>query len=168
MKSWIELVLPIQVIFDGDPEPSAPRPSVDSSVTTYASIQIASDSSPLSVAVETLTDEPGDVDPTKFKQERSLLRSGELDIAVYGPGAEDYCRALELSYGRSDVIDLLNAAGDYAISLPTEVSRDPIVRSATREPGASIQFNVDWVDTETFEMEAVESIDVTVDVEEEI
>jgi hypothetical protein len=167
MKSWIELVLPIQVIYDGDDETSAPRPNVATGVTTYASIQFTSDSSPLSTATEALTDEPGSVDPTKYEQVRSLLRRGDLDVAIYGPGAEDYCRALELSYGRQDVLDLLNAAGDYAINLPTDVRREPILRSATREPEASIQFMVEWVEEEIFEMEAVASVEVDVDVEEE-
>lgn len=167
MKSWVELVTGLTVIYDGDPEPSAPSPLVDSATFTYAAINFTTDESPLSTAVEVLTDTPGTVDPTKYDQIRSLVRRGELDVALYGPGAADYCRALELSIGRQDVFSLLDAAGDFAINLPTAVNDEPILRSATREPAASVQFTIEWIETETYELEAVASIDTTVDVEEE-
>ena len=107
MKSWVELVTSLTVIYDGDPEPSAPSPLVDSATFTYAAINFTSDESPLSTAYEVLTDTAGSIDPTKFDQVRSLVRRGELDVAIYGPGADDYCRALELSMGRQDVLSLL-------------------------------------------------------------
>lgn len=167
MKSWVELVTGLTVIYDGDPEPSAPSPLVDSATFTYAAINFTTDESPLATAYEVLTDTAGTTDPTKFDQIRSLQRRGELDVALYGPGADDYCRALELSMGRNDVQLLLDAAGDFALNTPSVVSDEPILRSATREPAASIQFTVSWIETETFELEAVATIDTTIDVDEE-
>lgn len=167
IKSWVELITGLTVIYDGDPEPSAPSPLVDANTFTYAAINFTTDESPLSTAYEALTDTPGTTDPTKYDQIRSLVRRGELDVALYGPGADDYCRALELSIGRQDVLSLLDASGDFAINLPTAVTDEPILRSATRVPAASIQFTIEWIETETYELEAVATIDTTVDVDAE-
>lgn len=165
MKSWVELVTNLEVIYDGDPEPTAPRPNVDATTFTYAAINFLSDSSPMSTAYEATTDE--DAGGNLVNQYRSLTRRGLLDVALYGPGADDYCRALELSMGRPDVLALLTAAGDYAINLPTEVIDEPILRSATREPAASVQFTIEWIDEEVHETEAVEEVSTTVTVTEE-
>jgi hypothetical protein len=47
------------------------------------------------------------------------------------------------------------------------VSDEPIIRSSTREPSASIQFVVQWVDSEEYATEAVEQVTPTVDIDEE-
>jgi hypothetical protein len=165
IKSWVELVTSLKVIYDGDPEPSAPSPNMATGVNTYAAINFISDGSGYGTTYEATTD---DVAPdNKVNQYRSKTRVADLDVALYGPGADDYCRALDLSLGRPDVIALLVAAGDFAIDKPAEVSDEPIIRSATREPSASIQFAVQWVDSEIYETEAVEEVSVTVDIDEE-
>lgn len=166
IKSWVELVTSLKVIYDGDPEPSSPSPNMESGVNTYAAINFTNDESGYGTTYEETSDTAG-VDPDKFVQYRSKTRRGDLDVALYGPGADDYCRALDLSLGRPDVIALLDAAGDFAIDRPEAVSDEPIIRSATREPSASIQFTVQWVDSETYETEAVEEVTVTVDIDEE-
>lgn len=167
MRSWVEAVTSLAVIYDGDDEPTAPRPNVDASTTTYAAINFISNSSPYSVPYESTSDTAGDVDATKVKQYRSLLRKGLLDVAIYGPGAVDYCRALELSLGRYDTMARFDAAGDYSVSMASDVSDEPILRAATREPSASIQFTVQWIDEETYEIEAVDTIVTTANVEGE-
>jgi hypothetical protein len=169
IKSWLELILPstVPVIYDGDPEPTAPRPNVDASTFTYAAINFTADESPLSTVVEEMTDTAGTVDPAKYVLERADIRRGELDVAIYGPGAYDYCRALDLSRGRPDVQLLFDTAGDYAINTPSAVNDEPILRSATREPTASIQFTIEWIETDDHEIEAVETISTTVDVDPE-
>ena len=167
MKSWVELVTSLKVIYDGDPEPTAPSPLVDASRLSYAAINFTTDESPLSDPAVVTTDTTGSVDPTKVDQIRSHIRRGELDVALYGPGADDYCRALELSMGRYDVVALFEAAGDFAIALASPVSDEPILRSATREPAASIQFTVEWIEEETYEIEAVDTIVTTVDIDDE-
>lgn len=165
MRSWVALVTGLEVIYDGDDEPTAPRPNVDASTLSYAALNFEEDSSPMSTAFERMTETAGTVDPTKFVQHRSLLRRGLLDVALYGPGADDYCRALNLSMARPDVMLLLDTAGDYAINRPSAVNDEPIIRASTREPSASIQFMIEWVDSETYELEAVETIDTTVNVD---
>jgi hypothetical protein len=166
IKSWIELVIPgMTVIYDGDDEPSAPSPNMKDD--TYAAINFISDGSGYGTTYEETSTDPGSVDPLKSKQYRSKTRVGDLDVAFYGPGADDYCRALDLSLGRPDVILLLDTAGDYAIDKPAEVSDEPIIRAATREPSASIQFAIQWVDSEIYEHEAVALVTPTVTVTEE-
>lgn len=165
IKSWVELVTSLKVIYDGDPEPAAPNPKMSSAVTTYAAIQFVSDASGYGTTYEKTTDEAGA--GTTVKQYRSKTRRADLDVALYGPGAADYCRALDISLGRPDVIALLKAAGDFAIDTPAEVADEPIIRSATREPSASIQFTVQWVDSEIYETEAVEEVTAAVTVTEE-
>ncbi len=165
IKSWVELVTSLKVIYDGDPEPSAPRPKVESGVFTYAAIMFIDDESGYATTYENTSDT---VAPdNKVVMYRSKNRSGQLDVALYGPGADDYCRALDLSLGRPDVNLLLDTAGDFAIDAPQPVTDEPIIRSATREPSASIQFTVKWVDAETYDTEAVEEVSVTVDIDEE-
>jgi hypothetical protein len=161
MRSWVVLVTGRDTIFDGDPEPSAPRPSVDSDVRSYAAIGFEDDDTATQTPYEELTDTPGTVDPTKFNQVRSEATRGTLSVEFYGPGSEDYARTLRRSITRPDVLSLLDAAGDYAIFKAGEVSREPILRSATREPHASIQFGIEWVESEIYETEAVASIDST-------
>ena len=167
IKSWVELVTSLKVIYDGDKEPSAPKANMEGGVSTFAAINFISDGSGYGTTYEETSNTAGSSDPTKVNQYRSKTRVADLDIALYGPGADDYCRALDLSLGRPDVIALLVAAGDFAIDKPAEVSDEPIIRSATREPSASIQFAVQWVDSEVYETEAVEEVSVTVDIDEE-
>lgn len=165
IKSWVEMITNLKVIYDGDPEPTAPSPNMGSGTFTYAAINFIADESGYGTTYEENTDE---VEPdNKVTQYRSKTRVGDLDVALYGPGADDYCRALDLSLGRGDVIALLTAAGDYAIDKAAAVTDEPIIRSAAREPSASIQFAVQWVDSETYATEAVEEASVTVDIEEE-
>jgi hypothetical protein len=166
-REWIELVLPINVIYAGDPEPTAPRPNVDPSVTTYAAIEIEGDETGTSIPERRTTDTPGTVDPTKVDQIASEAPTGTLNVEIYGPGSVDFARTLRLSITRPDVIDLLNNAGDFAIVKAGAVGDDPVLKSATREPDASIQFDVQWVETDTFETEAVNTIETTVEVTEE-
>ena len=165
IKSWVELVTSLKVIYDGDPEPSAPSPNMASGVNTYAAINLMDDMSGYGTTYEATTDTTAP--DNKVVQHRSKVRRGQLDVALYGPGADDYCRALDLSLGRGDVLALLTAAGDYAIDAPQPVSDEPIIRSATREPAASIQFTVQWVDAETYDTEAVETVTTTATVTEE-
>ena len=165
IKSWVELVTSLKVIFDGDKEPSAPSPNMESDTFTYAAINFISDESGYGTTYEKTTDEAAT--GTKVNQYRSKVRRGDLDVALYGPGADDYCRALDLSLGRPDVIALLEDAGDFTIDAPAEVTDEPIIRSATREPSASIQFAVQWVDSEIYETEAVEEVTTTVEITEE-
>jgi hypothetical protein len=167
IKSWVELVTNLKVIYDGDPEPSAPSPKVEDGVFTYAAINFLSDGSGYGTTYESTSDEVATQDPDKVNQYRSKTRIADLDIALYGQGAADYCRALDLSLGRPDVIELLEDAGDFAIDKPTEVDEEPIIRSATRDPDAAIQFVVQWVDSEIYETEAVETFEVDATVTEE-
>lgn len=165
IKSWVELVTSLKVIYDGDPEPTAPSPNMESGVDTYAAILFVDDESGYGTTYELTSDTAAAGD--KYVQHRSKVRRGQLDVAVYGPGAADYCRALDLSLGRVDVMTLLDAAGDYAIDAPQPVSDEPIIRSATREPSASIQFTVQWIDSETYDTEAVATVTTTATVTEE-
>lgn len=167
IKSWVELVTNLRVIYDGDPEPSAPSPNVEDGINTYAAINFLSDGSGYGTTYESTSDVAGTLDPLKVNQYRSKVRIADLDIAVYGPGAADYCRALDLSLGRPDVITLLAEEGDFAIDKPAEVDEEPIIRSATREPDAAIQFVVQWVDSEIYETEAVETFEADATVTEE-
>jgi hypothetical protein len=164
MKAWIELVTGLDCIYRGDPEPSAPRPNVDASTTTYADLDFLSESSPLSTLVEEHTDVAGSGDT--YVLERSDIRRGIMEVAVYGPGAADYVRSLELSVGSPSTINLLNAAGDFAINIPTDIEDNQSLRSATREPDASIQFSVEWIETADEDLAAVAEIDTTVNVTE--
>jgi hypothetical protein len=161
MRSWVVLVTNLTTIIEDDDEPTAPRPDVDASTTTYATIGFDDDDTATQTPYEVLTDDAGSVDPTKFDQIRSETTRGTLNVEFFGPGSVDYARTLRRSITRQDVLDLLNAAGDYAILKASEVTNDPILRSATREPHASIQFSVEWIESETYEMAAVASIDST-------
>ena len=162
IKSWVELITTLKTIYDGDKEPTAPRANVAKGVTSYAAIGFVSETTDYSTAHERTTDTPGDLDATKVKQHRSLPTTGQLDVEVYGPGAVDYCRAMKLSIGRADVLRQLEVDGDFAIDNPSEISDEPILRSATREPNASISFEVKWIDTAVFETEGVDTITLTV------
>ncbi len=164
-REWLELVLPINVIYAGDPEPTAPRPNVKTTDPTYAAIEIEDDDTATSTAYEETTNE--DAGGGLVNQYRSEATRGTLNVEIYGPGAVDYARALRLSIARPDVLALLAAAGDYAIEKAGPVTDDPILRDATREPHASIQFEVQWVESEIYKTEAVESIVTTVDIDEE-
>jgi hypothetical protein len=168
-REWIELVLPasVPVAYAGDPEPTAPRPNVDDAVTTYVTIEIEDDETGTSIPERRTTDTPGTVDPLKVDQIASEAPTGTLNVEIYGPGSVDFARTLRMSITRPDVIDLLNAAGDFAIVRAGDVSDDPILRDATREPHASIQFDVQWVETDIYETEAVNAIETTVEVTEE-
>ena len=112
MKSWVETITSLKTIYDGDPEPSAPSPNMKSGVNTYAAINFMSDSSGYGTTYEETSDDTGT--GTTVNQYRSKTRMGLLDVAIYGPGAYDYCRALDLSLGRQDVADLFSqrAAAD--------------------------------------------------------
>lgn len=165
IKSWVEMITSLPVIYDGDPEPSAPSPNMKTGVDTYAAILFIDDESGYGTAYEHTSDTAAA--DNKMVQYRSKTRRGQLDIAVYGPGAVDYCRALDLSLGSGDVNLLLDTAGDFSIDAPQPVSDEPIVRSATRIPAASIQFTVSWVDAETYDTEAVELVTTTATVDEE-
>ncbi len=165
-KAWVELITSLKTIYDGDPEPSAPSPNMASGVNTYAAINIISDDSDYGTAYEELTDTPATGD--KYVQHRSKNRRGVLDVAIYGPGADDYCRALDLSLGRFDVLALFEAAGGgVTIDAPGAVDDEPIIRSATREPSASIQLAIQWVDSETYDTEAVATVSTTETITEE-
>ncbi len=159
MRSWVVLVTNLDVIIDDDPEPTAPKPNVETGVLTYAAIGFDDDNTASSTAVEESTDEVASGDPTKFNVYRSEVTRGTLVVEFFGPGSTDYARTLRLSITRPDVIDLLNLAGDFGIIKAGEVSNEPILQSATREPHASIQFDVEWVESEIFESAAVASID---------
>jgi hypothetical protein len=161
MRSWVVLVTNLDTIIEDDDEPTAPRPNVETGVLTYATIGFDDDDTATQTPYEVLTDTVGTVDPDKFNQIRSETTRGTLNVEFFGPGSVDYARTLRRSITRQDVLDLLNAAGDYAILKASEVTNDPILRSATREPHASIQFSVEWTESETYEMEAVASIDST-------
>jgi hypothetical protein len=169
MRDWVALVVPasVPVILENDPEPTAPRPDIDAAVTTYAIVGFVDDDTATSTPYDETTDTPGSVDPTKVDRHSSEVTYGDLGVEFYGPGSVDYARTLRLSITRPDVIDLLNAAGDYAINKAGPVGDEPILRSATREPHASIQFEVQWVESAVFETEAVETIVTTVDIDEE-
>ncbi len=165
IKSWVELVTSLKVIYDGDDEPTAPSPNMEDGVDTYAAILFTGDSSGYGTTYESTTTTAAP--DNKVVRYRSKVRRGDLDVAIYGPGADDYCRALDLSLGRPDVMALMDAAGDYTIDKPAAVSDEPILRAATREPSASIQFVVQWVDSETYDIEAVAEVTPTVDIDEE-
>jgi hypothetical protein len=167
MREWIELVLPIPVIYAGDPEPTAPRLNVATADPTYAAIEIEDDDTSTSTPDRRTTDTAGTVDPLKVIQIASEVSIGTLNVEIYGPGSVDYARTLRRSITRPDVLELLNAAGDYAIAKAGAVNDDPILRDATREPHASVQFEVQWVESDNYETEAVATIETTVEVTEE-
>lgn len=162
-RQWITLVTGLKCIFADDPEPTAPRPNVKSGVTTYASMLFEEDVSEYGEPGEHTSDEAGDTDPTKVKQYRGETVEGQLLVDIYGPGATDYARALRLSRGRHDVLQLIDASG-ITIKRPSAVSDEPLLRDATREPAASISFFVQWVESEITEIEPVESTATTVEV----
>lgn len=166
-REWLELVLPINVIYAGDTEPTAPRPNVKTTDPTYAAIEIEDDDTATSTPNRRTTDTAGSVDPLKVIQIASEATRGTLNVEIYGPGAADYARTLRRSITRPDVLELLNAAGDYAIGKAGPVNDDPVLRDATREPHASIQFEVQWVESDNYETEAVATIETTVDIDEE-
>ncbi len=165
-REWIELVTPLKVIYADDVSPTAPRPNVALDTEVYAALKILSDESDMSTANERTTDTPGTVDPTKFDQHRGKTREGLLGVEIYGPGAADYARALELSAGRADVLALLQAAGDFVIVRQGPALTEPLLLGATREPGARITFVIGWVDSEVYEIDGVDTIETTVTVEE--
>lgn len=165
MRDWVALVCPIPVIFEDDPEPTAPRPDGTVGVPTYATVGFDDDDTATSTAYEETTDE--DAGNDLVNQYRSETTFGSLGVEFYGPGSVDFARTLRLSIARPDVLVLLNAAGDYAINKAGPVSDDPILRSASREPHASISFDVQWVESKIYKTEAVESIVPTVDIEQE-
>jgi hypothetical protein len=164
-RGWVELVTGLKVIYANDPEPTAPRPNVDASTFAYAAIDISSEGSDWSTVYSETTDTPAP--DNKFEQHRSMPRQGTLEIELFGPGAMDYLHALEMSTGRDDALLYFDSLGDYAIKRPTDISDQPVLRSATREPGAEMAFVVEWIETETFGIEAVEEIVSTVEVDEE-
>lgn len=162
-RQVIELILPgLEIIYSGDDQADAPRPNVDPAVASYAAFEIQDDSSYFATAYEETTDTAAP--DNKYVQNRSMPTEGTLAIEFYGPGAIDYARTLRLAHGRADVLALLSGIGDYTIEQPSQVTRDPVLRSATREPGASLTFVVRWVDSETYDVEAVEQIVTTVSV----
>jgi hypothetical protein len=161
-RDFIQLVIPgLKVIFGGDTEPTAPRPNVDPSVFSYAAIEIQSDDTRWATVGERTTDT---VSGDKVEQIRGLPIEGVLAVEFYGDSAEAYARTLRLTTGRADVIRMLDAAGDYAIDTPSQVTRDYVLRSGEREPGASITFAVKWIDSETYDTEGVDTITTTVTV----
>jgi hypothetical protein len=166
-RQWIQLVTSLPVTYADDPEPSAPRRNVDGSVETYVAMLFEDDKSEYADQVEHTSDEEGDVDRAKVKMYRSESTEGQLTVDVYGPGATDYARALRLSTGRPDVLALLEAAGDFSIKRPSAVSDVPQLLDSTREPAASISFFVQWVESEVFETDAVDSAETTVVVNQE-
>jgi hypothetical protein len=160
--SAIQLMVPgLQVINAGDPEATAPRPTVESGVDSYAAIEISSDSSSWATAGENTTNT---VSGDKVEQVRGLPVDGVLAIEIYGPEAMDKAKALRMSHGRADVLRLLETAGDYALDSPSDITRDPVLRSATREPGAAMTFVAKWVELETYDTEGVDTITPVVSV----
>lgn len=166
-RQWIRLVTNLPVIFADDEEPTAPRRNVDEHVETYVAMLFEEDKSDYADPTEHTSDEPGDTDPTKAKMYRGETTEGQLMVDVYGPGATDYARALRLSRGRPDVLELLAAAGDFAIKRPSAVSDVPQLLDTTREPAASVSFFVQWVETEVFETDYAATVETTVEVTEE-
>ena len=162
LRQWIVNVTGLQVIFADDDEPAAPRPTANPAVLTYAAIGIDSDQSEYSTAHQ-VTEKVGSV----VTQYRSQVRSGTLSVEFYGPGADDYARALDLSRCHQATNDLLATWGDVSLGASSQVADTPRLRSAEREPGASIAIEITWVDTlATVLTQYAESAVSTVDVED--
>lgn len=160
-RQVIELVNPgLEVIYARDDQADAPRPNADESVSAYAAFEIQEDSAYFATANEHTTDTPAA--GSKYVQNRYLPTQGTLAVEFYGPGAWDYAHDLRMAHDRADVLTLLSSLGDYTFDQPGQITDDPVIRSATREPGASITFQIRWMDTETYNTEAVEQITTTV------
>ena len=155
VQEWVNAVTDLLTIIENDPETAAPRPLNLPAIDTYASIGWTTDSSPMSTPYEAMTDEEGD--ENEFKQYRSLLRSRQLGIEVFGPGAADYVAALELSLGGPAYMTLLGAE-DIAIHKTGVMSDEPTILSTERLPDASTTFTVGWTDSEIESLAAVEAV----------
>jgi len=150
LREYVELVTQLTTIYADDPEPTAPRPSVDPAVPTYIAIGLDDDESMGSTSCEReqLKDP---TDPSKGTERTfETVREGTLQIEIFGPGAGDYARALDIGRDRQDVNDILEAAG-IALGSVTEVSDAPRIVGIEREPDVSLGAAVSWVQTMTIE-----------------
>ncbi len=162
LREWVESVTSLQVIYADDPEPAAPRPTADGVVQSYAAIGIDSDQSEYSTAHQ-VTEESGGV----VTQKRSTLRAGTLAVEFYGADAADYARALDLSRCAQATSDLLKTWGEVSLGASSQVTDTPVLRSAEREPNASITIDITWVDTlSTVLTQYAETADSTATVED--
>ncbi len=157
--AWIRQVTSLKVIRADDPESAAPRPNADGSTDAYASIKVDRSAPTSSTAYEELVE--GDPAGT-YDRHLSQVRDGTLLIELYGPGAEDYAFALDLSRDDPNMITLINSYGDISLGAVSDTADDPILRSAEREPNASLSVNVQWTHAKVLDDQpVVEDIDST-------
>ena len=163
-RQWIEQVTSLKVIYADDPEPAAPRPNADPTVLSYAAIDIQEDKSAYGTTFERTTNEGA-----HGKKYRSTVRAGLLAVEFYGPGAADYARSLTLMKGAQATRDLLATWGDVAMGAIGSMSDEPVLRSASREPDASMTIEIRWTDsTVTTLTDSVDAAELTSTVEMEV
>lgn len=164
LRQWVETVTGLTVIYGDDPEPTAPRPNVDPAVSTYAEIGLEPHSSTYSTPYSAIRG-PEDSKPTT--RYTSQIRSGLLAVEIFGPGAEDYASALEMSRDHQSTIDLLKVSGDISLGAFGARDEDSVLRSTEREPDVSFTVEVQWsesIEAETDEV--VESVEITAQVDD--
>jgi hypothetical protein len=155
IRQWFELVTGLVVIYEDDPEPAAPRPDE----STYITIGWTTDDSPMATPYEHTSDE--DDGASGVKTYRSLVREAQLGVEIFGPGAMDFGRAIELSVGRPDVLDLFLADPLVpSVQKTGQITDQPVLRSTTREPDATLTFTVGWTDSEVIETTPVETFEI--------
>lgn len=76
----------------------------------------------------------------------STVRVGDVPIEFYGPEAVAKARQLELEIGGDSYIETFYNL-PIALMLKSEIGDEPLLRSATREPIASMLLGVQWTDS---------------------
>ncbi len=71
-----------------------------------------------------------------------------MPIEFYGPDAYAYARKLTIAIGGPSYINTFSAL-DIALQITGDITDEPVLRSATREPGASMMISVEWTDSDT-------------------
>jgi len=76
----------------------------------------------------------------------SLIRRGDMPIEFYGQNAWGYARALQLAIGGPSYLNTFSNL-NIALAVRGEITDEPVLRSATRETGASMMLGFEWTDS---------------------
>jgi hypothetical protein len=164
-REWIQLALPeITIVIDMDQQTAdAPREPVQ----PYAGITLqASRPSGWATPVEDVpeTDPPRPI-PEKYDHIAGWTREGQLLVMLYGNGSRGRAETLQLSLTRPDVIELLDGLG-VSVQRPETVDNASAILDTSREQRASLVMTVVWYTEITSQVDVVETVDLTLDVQE--
>lgn len=168
-RLWIKLALPeITTVVDMDQEAAdAPRPPGLADGDPYAGIMLQASrpsgwATPAELTPE--TDPPRPI-PETYDNIQGWTREGQLLIMLYGPGSQQRAETLQLSLSSPAVIELLDGL-EVSIQRPVTEDNASAILDTSREPRASLVMTVVWYSEIITQVDVVETVDYTIDVQE--